>query len=58
MVLPFVLTYIAFSHKITNVLFHTIPEKIMFDPIIGFGKPRVPSCGCSMKLIKYHGFKF
>jgi hypothetical protein len=30
----------------------------MFDPIIGFGKPGVSSYGCSMKLIKFYGFKF
>jgi hypothetical protein len=51
------LTHITFNDKITNVLFHTIPEKGTFDPVIGFGEPGVPCCGCSMKLRKYHGFK-
>jgi hypothetical protein len=40
-----------------NVLFHTIPEKRTFDPVIGFGEPEVPRCGCSMKLREYRGFK-
>ena len=52
------LTHFTFSDKLTDVLFHTIPEKITFDPIIGFGKPRVPNCGFIMKLRKYRGFKF
>jgi hypothetical protein len=38
------LTGITFNHKGVNVLFHTIPEKIMFDLFIGFGKTRMPSC--------------
>jgi hypothetical protein len=33
------LTHITFGEKITNVLFHTIPEKRTFDPVIGFGEP-------------------
>jgi hypothetical protein len=52
-----VLTHVTFSYKIMNVLFHTIPEKGTFDPVIGFGEPGVPCCGCSMKLRKYRGFK-
>jgi hypothetical protein len=32
------LTDITFNHKGVDVLFHTIPEKRMFDPFIGFGK--------------------
>jgi hypothetical protein len=30
---------IKFNHKGADILFHTIPKKIMFDPFIGFGKP-------------------
>ena len=48
---------LTFNHKGEDILFHTIPEKRMFAPIIGFGKPEVPSSGCSMKLRKYHGFE-
>jgi hypothetical protein len=46
------LTHITFNDKITNVWFHTIPEKGTFDPVIGFGEPGVLCCGCSMKLKK------
>ena len=53
-----VLTHITFNHKITNALFHTIPEKRTFDLVIGFGEPGVPRCGCIMKLKKYRGFNF
>ena len=35
----FALTHLTFSDKITDVLFHTIPEKGMFDPVICFGEP-------------------
>jgi len=40
-----------------DVLFHTIPGKGTFDPVIGFGEPGVPRYGCSMNLRKYCGFK-
>jgi hypothetical protein len=33
------LTCITFNHKGVDVLFHTIPQKRMFDLFIGFGKP-------------------
>jgi hypothetical protein len=30
---------LTFNHKGEDILFHTIPEKRMFFPFIGFGKP-------------------
>ena len=37
------LAYITFHRKSVDVLFHTILEKRTFDPVIGFGKPGVPT---------------
>jgi hypothetical protein len=36
------LTHLTFNDKLTDVLFHTIPEKRVFDSVICFGEPSVP----------------
>ena len=48
------------SHSATKVWtswFIPSRKKRMFDPVISFGQPWMPNCGCSMKLRKHCGFK-